>query len=133
MNSVPLRTQGGQDAFRFLSDHNVPDSFGNFLIGIGHDVVRLRDVMAINTSDPVVAKAAMESDRVLISWDRDFNQQRFLAPRFIGLSRLMMSGPEMEGAARLESVFDIVSYALRRADRSPVTIRVGVGKIQIHV
>lgn len=120
-------------SFRFLTDHNVPDSVGETLIQLGHDLVRLRDVMAVNTTDPVVAKAAIKDNRILISWDRDFNQQRFMAPRFAGLSRLSMSGPEMEGAVRLEAVFDIVSFALRRANGLPVTIRVGAGKVQIHM
>ena len=119
--------------YRFLTDHNVPDSVGNILIVMGQDVVRLRDVMAVNTTDPVVAKAAIEGGRILISWDRDFNQQRFMGPRFAGLSRLSMSGPEMEGATRLEAVFDIVSFAFDRAAGSPVTIRVGVSRVLIHV
>ena len=118
--------------FRFLTDHNVPDSVGETLIQLGHDLVRLRYVMAVDTTDPVVAKAAIEDNRILISWDRDF-KQRFRAPRFAGLSRLSMSGPEMEGAVRLEAVFDIVSFALRRANGHPVTIRVGVGYVQIHM
>ena len=96
-------------------------------------MVRLRDVMAINTTDPVVARGAIEDNRVLVSWDRDFIQQRFMSPRFRELSRLSMSGPEMDGAARLEYVFDLVEFALRRAAGAPITIRVGVGKVQIHV
>ena len=119
--------------FRFLTDHNVPDSVGNTLTDLGNDVVRLRDVMAANATDPVVAQAAIQDSRVLVSWNRDFNQQRFMAPRFAGLSRLSMSGPEMDGAARLEAALDLVAFALRRAAGAPVTIRVGVGKVQIHV
>lgn len=125
--------QQGPGPYRFLTDHNVPDSVGNALVALGQDVVRLREVMAVNTTDPVVAKAAIEDGRILISWDRDFNQQRFMGPRFAGLSRLSMSGPEMQGAARLEAVFDIISFALHRAAGFPVTIRIGVGRVLIHV
>lgn len=88
--------------------------------------------MAVDTTDPVVAEAAIQDQRVLVSWDRDFGQQRFLSPRFARLSRLSMSGPEMEGAARLEQVFDILEFVLRRADGNPVTIHVGPGKVQIR-
>jgi hypothetical protein len=119
--------------FRFITDHNVPDSVGNVLIDLGHDVVRLREVMAVDTTDPIVARAAIEDQRVLVSWDRDFNQQRFMAPRFARLSRLSMSGPEMDGAQRLLSIFGLVSFALNRAGNNPITIRVGSGKVQIHV
>lgn len=119
--------------YRFLTDHNVPDSVGTVLMELGHDVVRLREIMAVDATDPVVARAAIEDSRVLVSWDRDFNQQRFMSPRFAGLSRLSMSGPEMDGASRLEAVFDVVSFALARANGAPITVRVGVAKIQIHV
>ena len=88
--------------------------------------------MAVDSKDPVVAKAAIEDKRVLVSWDRDFNQQRFMSPRFEGLSRLSMSGPEMNGAARLAAVIDIVEFGLQRPGDQPSTIRVGVNKIQIH-
>jgi hypothetical protein len=124
---------GDSHQFRFLTDHNVPDSVGNLLIRLGHDVVRLREVMAVDTTDPIVARAAIEGDRILVSWDRDFNQQRFMAPRFAELNRLSMSGPEMDGAARLEQIFDLVSDSIRRPRRGAITIRVGVGKVQIHV
>lgn len=121
------------EPFRFLTDHNVPDSVGDTLLDLHHDVVRLRHVMAIDTTDPIVAYAAIEDSRILVSWDRDFNQQRFMSPRYAQLSRLSMSGPEMEGAARLAAVFDIVEFALRRAAGAPITIRVGVRKVQINV
>lgn len=120
-------------SYRFLTDHNVPKSVGDTLIGLGQNVVRLRDVMAVDAPDPVVAKAAMEDERVLVSWDRDFNQQIFKSPRFARLSRLSMSVPETEGPARLGEVFDIIAFALRRAAGKPVTIRVGKGKVQIEV
>lgn len=118
--------------FRFLTDHNVPDSVGNMLQSIGHDVVRLRDIMAVDTADPVVARAAIEDNRILVSWDRDFNQQRFMAARFSQLSRIAMSCPEMKGAERLEAVLDIVEFALRRAAGQPITIRVGAEKVQFN-
>ncbi len=125
--------EGQWPQFRFLTDHNVPDSVGNKLVLLGQDVVRLRDVMAADAKDPVVATAAIADNRILVSWDRDFNQQRFMSPRFDGLSRLSMSGQEMGGAARIEEVFDVIIFALRRAKGAPITIRVGEGKIQIHL
>lgn len=118
---------------RFFCDHNVPDSVGRFLEGTGHDLVRLRDVMAIDAKDPVVAAAAINDDRILISWDRDFNQQRFMQPRFSDLSRISMSGSEVHGAARMEEIFDIILFAFSRANGTPLTIRVGPSKIQLHV
>jgi predicted nuclease of predicted toxin-antitoxin system len=89
--------------------------------------------MAIDAKDPVVAAAAINDDRILISWDRDFNQQRFMQPRFSDLSRISMSGSEVHGATRMEAIFDIILFAFSRANGTPLTIRVGPSKIQLHV
>lgn len=117
--------------FQFLTDVNVPDSLGDFLIEAGHDVARVRDVMAANAPDPIVAEAAVRAGRVLISWDRDFNHQRFMQPRFANLSRIGFSCPEPEGVARLRMVMDLVEFAIARSNGSPVTIRVGRSKFQV--
>ena len=69
----------------FLTDHNVAVAVGQFLVERGHDVVRVADQMEPNTPDPIVARAAIEAERVLISWDKDFNHQRFMQPRFADL------------------------------------------------
>lgn len=122
-----------QQYFRFLTDHNVPVSLGRMLTELGHDVVRVSDVMPADSPDPVVARAAIEDSRILISWDRDFNAQRLASPRFAALSRIMMSGPEHQGAERLANVFDVVDFALRRGPKTPIIIRIGVGRIQIHI
>jgi hypothetical protein len=132
VDPAPAENEGLQ-GFRFLTDHNVPVSLGNALIAMGHDVVKVSDVMPADSPDPVVARAAIEDARILISWDRDFNAQRLASPRFAELSRIMMSGPEPEGADRITSVFDVVEFALRRNPGVPIIIRIGVGKVQIHV
>ena len=117
--------------FTFLTDVNVPDSVGDFLISNGHDVVRLRDVMAIDSPDPVVAQATTEAKRILISWDKDFYHQRFLAPRFAELSRVGFSCPEPEGAARLKVIGDLFEFAIKRAKGRPVTLRIGRDKLLV--
>lgn len=99
----------------FLSDHNVPKSVGSFLIDRGHDVARVAELMPTNSPDPVVAKAAIESGRILISWDKDFVHQRFMQPRCVGLSRIGFSCPEPQGAARLAEVIDLVEFAVARS------------------
>ena len=119
-------------AFAFLSDHNVPVSVGRFLTGRGHDVARVADLMPTNSPDPVVATAAIQAGRVLISWDRDFNHQRFQKPRFAGLCRIGFSCPEPEGAARLAEVIDLVEFALKRADDRPLRIRIAPDKFLLH-
>ena len=117
---------------RFLTDHNVPDSVGNELIDLGHDVVKVREVMPADSADPVVAKAAMEDGRILISWDRDFGQQRFKSPRFADLSRLAMSCPEPDGVKRIVETIDLILFAVQRVHPNSIVVRVGIDKVVIH-
>lgn len=115
----------------FLTDVNVPDSVGNALVDLGHDVARVRDIMAADAKDPVVAEAAIQSDRILVSWDRDFNQQRFMQARFANLSRIGFSCPEPEGAKRLRAVHDLIIFVIARTNDGPIRILIGRNKVQL--
>jgi predicted nuclease of predicted toxin-antitoxin system len=116
----------------FLTDQNVPDSVGQFLKQRGHDVVRLRDIMPTDSADPVVAEAAMQAGRVLVSWDKDFNHQRFMKPRFSALSRLAFSCLETEAVARLKIHISLIEAEVRLIRTGkPMRIRIGSDKIQI--
>ncbi|WP_209425304.1 DUF5615 family PIN-like protein [Pararhodobacter sp. SW119] len=117
---------------RFLLDNNVPDSVAHFLRERGHDVELVREIMASDAKDPVVAVAAIEAQRVLISWDKDFNHQRFQQPRFAALSRIGMSCPEPDGAARIAQLIDVVEFTYARANGSPILIRIARDKYQVR-
>lgn len=116
----------------FLTDANVPDSVGNVLIARGHLVSRVRDIMAADSPDPIVAVAAIENGMILVSWDKDFNHQRFRQPRFAALSRIGMSGPEPKGAARIQDVIDLVEFAFARAQGLPQRLLIGPDKFMIR-
>lgn len=77
---------------RFFLDQNVPDSIGRYLRGRGHSVLFLRHHIPDNSPDPVVGMTALKAGRILVSWDRDFNAQRFRQDRFAELSRISLSG-----------------------------------------
>lgn len=117
---------------KFLTDVNVPDSVGDYLTERGHDVVRVRDIMAIDTKDPIIAEAAMQSDRILVSWDKDFNHQRFLKARYRNLNRIGFSCPEPDGAERLGEVIDLVEFSFERADGSPLALKIGSDKVLVR-
>ena len=111
----------------FLSDNNVPDSVGRYLRGRGHSVVRICHWLSAESPDPIVAEAAMRSGRILISWDKDFNAQRFLAPRYALLSRLAFSCRPDIAVERLKQEIDLIerewlSATTRRAGRMIVHI-----------
>lgn len=123
----------GRPAIPFLTDNCVPDSIGNYLRRRGHDVARVRDVMPADSPDPVVAEAAMQSGRVLISWDRDFNHQRFQKPRFKRLQRIGFSCHELEGAKRLAEVIERIEFEYAQSSPAkPMLIRIGKDRIQIR-
>lgn len=87
---------------RFYTDENVPDSVPAYLQRRGHSVFRAKAHAPEGTPDPIVATTAMEADRILVTWDRDFNDQRFQKLRFARLSRLGLSGdgPDLVKAVR---------------------------------
>lgn len=116
----------------FLTDNNVPDSVVVFLRDRGHDVLRSRDCLTADAPDPIVATAAMEADRILISWDKDFNHPRFSKPRFKRLSRIGMSCPEHEGRARIEENIDRIEFEYQRAKGEPLLIRIARDKFQVR-
>ena len=72
----------------FLTDNNVPDSVGDYLRSRG----RMRHHMPVDSPDPVVAMAALDDGRILVSQDKDFNHPRFSQNRFAALSRVALVG-----------------------------------------
>ena len=101
----------------FLTDNNVPDSVGAYLEQRGHRVTRMRDVMAVDSPDLIVAMAAVTSGQVLVSWDKDFNAQRFQQVRFEKLTRLAFSCAEPEAVARLEEEIDALELEWAKAQK----------------
>jgi predicted nuclease of predicted toxin-antitoxin system len=117
----------------FLTDNNVPDSVGEILKARGHSVVRIREIMPVDSPDTVVAEAAIHSGQVLISWDKDFMQQRFLKERFATLQRVAFSCPEPQAAARLTEVLDRIEDEYRRAKKARKALLFRVGRDRIMV
>ncbi len=60
------------------------------------------------------------------------HHQRFMQPRYAGLSRLGFSCPEPEGASRLAELLDLVEFAFERAAGRPVLIRIARDKFQVR-
>lgn len=113
----------------FLTDNNCPDSIGEYLKAQGHDVVRVREIMADDAPDPIVADAAIQAGRVLVGWDKDFNHQRFKAARFAALFRIGFSCPEVTGVARLAELIELVEFEHARASpERPMVIRISATK-----
>ena len=56
---------------KFLLDHDVPDDLTYLLHELGHDVVRLRDVLPTESSDSDVLRFALERGCLLVTCNRD--------------------------------------------------------------
>ncbi len=61
---------------RFFADHCIPNSIVQKLLDSGHEVVRLKDHIPIESPDPIVIAAAQRLDPILISLNGDFTDSR---------------------------------------------------------
>lgn len=121
----------------FFMDQNVPDSVGKFLETEGHTVVRLREVMATTTPDPVIAVACTKNGHVLVSHDKDFRQ---IAKRLNitqrqyqqSLHKITLECPEPEDVARLKDSLSLIEHEwqLAREDRPMV---IGIRSKSIYI
>lgn len=60
---------------RFFADHCIPNSVIKGLLDGGHEVLRLRDYIPIESPDPIVIATAQELDSILISLNGDFTDK----------------------------------------------------------
>ncbi len=59
-------------ALRFLADHCISNTIVQTLRDGAHEVVRLRDVLPVESPDTVVIAKAQEIDAILLSMNGDF-------------------------------------------------------------
>jgi predicted nuclease of predicted toxin-antitoxin system len=59
---------------RFLLDRNVQDAVREFLVGLGYEVVRVRDTTGAGAPDSVIAFIANSQGLVLITHDKHFRR-----------------------------------------------------------
>jgi len=59
-------------ALRFLADHCISNSIARTLRDAAHEVVRLKDVLPVESPDAIVIAKAQELDAILLSMNGDF-------------------------------------------------------------
>src|SRR5271167_4620665 len=69
-------------ALRFLADHCVSNSTVQSLREVNHEVLRLRDVLPVESSDTVVITKAQEIDAILLSLNGDFSHIVNYPPKY---------------------------------------------------
>lgn len=107
---------------RFLLDQNVPDSVGEALEELGHEVILARDVFLDRTPDQIVATVAENMDAILVSNDYDY---RTIAPRipigrsrFQRLSRVHLRCSEPQAANRIRDAMSFLEFEFGLAQNS---------------
>lgn len=105
---------------RFLLDENVQASVGRALTARGHDVIFAYDILERGTEDQIVATAAVQAQRVLVSHDIDMKRiERKISEKFRvrypTLCRLMLCLPEPLAAGRLTKFMPMVELEFSEA------------------
>lgn len=109
---------------RFFVDHCVPDSVARVLRDAGHEVILLRERIAPDSPDPLVAAVSEMNGAVLVSLDSDF---RSLAPRipkgqrqrFRKLSRIGLRCKHHAALQALTVTLSLIEHEWAVAQASP--------------
>ena len=124
---------------RFLLDENVQTAIIVALTQRGHDAMRATEILEIGAADQLVATAAVENDRVLVSHDKDMKRiDRKISEshreRFPSLCRLMFCLPEPEALARLLMFLPLVELEFEEARMAnqPMLLEICARRIRIH-
>lgn len=116
----------------FLLDNNVPNSVGEYLRNRGHDVASIREIDVHDASDHVVAVTAITSHRILVTWDKDFNQQKYESPRYAKLMIIGLSLPAPMAVERLKATIKLTEWILKNPiEGKPIRMRIGRDRIRL--
>lgn len=115
-------------------DNNVPDSLGRYFQRRGHSVHRQRFYIPADSPDPIVAMTAMKAGRILVTQDKDFNSQRFQQDRFVGLSRIALSGEAQTLLPALKEHMELIEFRWSQCqrNRSRLIAHVKAGQVRFR-
>lgn len=103
-------------------------------------MTRLRDVLPTDSPDPLVAKVAQDSDRILLTHDGDFKKVAPRIPvgarnRFRKLSKIHLACEPVKATDRLAAAMALIEFewdaAQKRADKR-LTIVIQPSVIKTH-
>lgn len=124
---------------KFLMDHNVSAGVTRLLRELGHDVVTVQEVLYPEAEDQIVATAAVQEERVLVSHDADMKRiERKISEahrdRFPALCRLMLCCPEAAAVERIRLFIAIIEFEFEQAAaaNSPMMFELGARRVRIH-
>jgi predicted nuclease of predicted toxin-antitoxin system len=95
---------------RLLLDHDVFAVTWRYLVGLGHDAVRVGDIGMWRAADEDLLKLAAEQDRILVTRDRDYGGLVFVKSLGAGVLYLRMLPSTQDAVhAELERVLTLYS------------------------
>lgn len=101
-------------ALKFFIDQCVPDSAGKAFRDHGHEVMLLREHLAIDSRDDLVAALAEREGAILVTMDKDFNKiaKRFGVgrQRFRTLSRITLACKESRACERASAAMSLIEH-----------------------
>jgi len=107
---------------KFFIDQCVPDSVGAAFGDRGHEVMLLRQHLAIDISDELVAALAEHEAAILVTLDKDFNEiaKRFGVGRrrFKTLSRIRLACKESRARERVSVAMSLIEHEWRLCQES---------------
>ncbi|MCY4394675.1 MAG: DUF5615 family PIN-like protein [Rhodospirillaceae bacterium] len=100
---------------RFFVDQCVPDSVARTLENYGHEAIRLRERIAPNSPDTLVAAVSEANDAILVTMDGDFRKiassHGVGSRRYRRLSLLRFEKcRESRAAVRLEEALSLIQH-----------------------
>lgn len=124
---------------RFLLDENVQESVRRVLDARGHDAIFSYDVLARGTADQIVATAAVQDNRILVSHDTDMKKiERKISEKFRvrypTLCRLMLCLPEPLAAPRLNKFLPALELEFGEANGAdePMMFEICLRRVRMH-
>lgn len=99
---------------KILADMHISPATVQFLQALGHDTVRVNEIMPSNSSDRSIVEAARKEERVIITQDLDFSEIiSFSGEKAPSLISLRLSSSRIEFVnKRLEKVLPMIESDL---------------------
>lgn len=123
----------------FLADHCLSEHVARSLENYGHQVTRLRTVMAPDTEDIIVAQTAINGGLILVTHDDDFRAQQRKHTRrtrraFDEVHLLLICDLGPNTVARLAATIDSIEFEIRAAlaVRRRLNMEIAAHRITIH-
>lgn len=103
-----------------------------------HDVALSRDLVGAEAQDPVVATAAVQDERILVSHDHDMRRvERYISDanrqRYPTLCRLMFACAEHDTQPRLKLFLPVIDTWFEEARRGGFPMLIEIGRARLRI